>query len=337
MPTLASKWHVLGNRMYLLGEKEGGGIECIGVEEGREENDSLMTLEELAEYEAAEKDMLLIQRVEAEVLAESGVALEELINPSKVITLEREIASLTETLKETSDAFEINEINEKLSKKQKILTIEKRAVMRGWLKGLFVAQSVIALVVSLVMVIKLVVSFPPLTITHPHLIFIFKQVYNGIPGQISLDLPLPIQVLGFWTWWLFIIPSLRARKPGPREKEALNYAFLSSPIIRCIPNALPKCQKKKPINISIQLHSILMPSLTKDTALIWWGNFGVTVACYLYAYFLKGEPTNEIETDDDDNLVMGKALEQPNFIPRAVIQAFKALDYGSGQERGVRK
>ena len=112
----------------------------------------VITPEELVEYEAAEKDFLLIQRVEAEVLAESGVALEELINPSKVITLERDIAALNEKLEETSDLTAIAEIRGKIDKKKITLAVEKRAVMRGWLKGLFVGQSVIALAASLVMV-----------------------------------------------------------------------------------------------------------------------------------------------------------------------------------------
>ena len=49
--------------------------------------------------------------------------------------------------------------------------VEKRAVMRGWLKGLFVGQSVIAGAASLVM------------------------VYDGLPWQQeALHLPLPIKV-----------------------------------------------------------------------------------------------------------------------------------------------
>jgi hypothetical protein len=32
-------------------------------------------------------------------------------------------------------------------------------------------------------------------------------------------------------WWLFIVPSLRARKPLAQEKEALNWAFLATPLV----------------------------------------------------------------------------------------------------------
>ena len=256
-----------------------------------EEYKATLSPDELKEYEDQEKDFYLIQRIEAEVLAESGVGLDELINPSKVINLERDIAKMTLELEDASISEEQKtEINEKLAKKQNTLLIEKRAVMRGWLKNLFVGQSVVAGVASLVM------------------------VYDGVPGQISLNLPLPVKVLGFWMWWLFIVPSLRARKPSAQEKDALNLAFLGTPLI-----------------------SVIMPSLTKDTAIIWWANFAVTAGCYIYAYYIKAPTEREEIVDEEGNVILGKELEQPNFIPQFMIQAFKALDYGSGQERGARK
>ena len=127
------------------------------------------------------------------------------------------------------------------------------------------------------------------------------------------------QVLGFWMWWLFIIPSLRARKPSAQEKEALNWAFLLSPLV-----------------------SIALPSATKDTVVIWWANAAATAACYVFAYNKpvedekEGEGEGERETAGEGE-VFGKPMEQPNFFPRFVLQAFRALDYGSGQERGTRR
>jgi hypothetical protein len=54
--------------------------------------------------------------------------------------------------------------------------------------------------------------------------------------------------LGYWFWWLFIVPSLRSRRPMGPEKKALDIAFLGTPLI-----------------------SILAPVATKDTGLIWLG------------------------------------------------------------------
>ena len=222
------------------------------------------------------EDEALIQRIMDEVMSESGVELDQLINPAKVVNLERALVKLKTELEYCNEEARIAEINEEIIKKEKTLFIEKRSVMRGWLKSLFVGQSLLAGAISLAM------------------------VYNAIPGQ---DLPLPIRVLGFWSWWLFIIPSLRARKPQYAEKEALNIAFLASPLV-----------------------SIVMPSFTKDVAVIWWANLVTVAACYAWAF--SNEELASAESE-------GK--EEKTVLPKFVAQALNALDYGSGKERGVRK
>jgi hypothetical protein len=99
-------------------------------------------------------------------------------------------------------------------------------------------------------------------------------------------------------WWLFIIPSLRARKPSNEEKSALNVAFLVSPCV-----------------------SLALPIVTKDVAIIWWANLVAVIGSYIYAYTKK--------SDD---------LHSPSKpLPVIITQIIKALDYGSGQERGLRK
>lgn len=102
-----------------------------------------------------------------------------------------------------------------------------------------------------------------------------------------------LQALGFWSYWLFIIPSLRARRPRGWEKLALNYAFLGSPII-----------------------TIGAPFVTKDPPLIWGLNLALLVGCYAYAFaFQRGDG----------------AAEAGSFSG-----ALRWLDFGSGQERGIR-
>ena len=136
-----------------------------------------LTEEEVMQNEV--DDNLLIERLNAEILAESGVELDQLINPSKVVNLERDLVSLRKEILLTTNSDEIAEIQKVIDKKTATLIVEKRGVMRGWLKNLFVGQSVLAGVGSLAL------------------------VYQWVPTE------LPIQVLGFWMWWLFIIPSLR--------------------------------------------------------------------------------------------------------------------------------
>jgi hypothetical protein len=248
-----------------------------------------LNLSDRSEEIAAEDDAALIARIEAEVMAESGVSLDQLINPSKVVNLERDLLKLRNELEQAitiANTDEVKKVQDTIEKKQATLFVEKRSVMRGWLKSLFVIQSIIAGVIS------------------------YGMVYNIIPGQ---ELDLSLQVLGFWMWWLFIIPSLRARKPSNEEKEALNIAFLASPIL-----------------------SLIMPTFTKDVTIIWWGNALAVLVSYGYAYL---KPKSEVELVDDmttnDDVITDEKEEKS--LPKALLQAFKALDYGSGQERGARK
>jgi hypothetical protein len=227
------------------------------------------------EQEEAEfVDDELVKRVEAEVRQVSGVGLEGLMNPSTVLNLERDLIDLNLKLQVESDAKKKDEILKSILKKTDKLYMEKRMVFRGWLKNLFVGQSVLAGLVSLGM------------------------AYNSIPGQ---DLALPLQVLGFWMWWLFIIPSLRARKPGAAEKDALNIAFLITPVV-----------------------SIIAPFATKDTGLLWWANAGAVALCYAYSF----SKSDDLKNGGQD----GEASSLPIFVKRAI----NALDYGSGKERGAR-
>lgn len=110
---------------------------------------------------------------------------------------------------------------------------------------------------------------------------------------------LPIQVLGFWWWWLFIVPSLRSRRPSGPEKKALDLAFIGTPLI-----------------------SLVAPVATKNALIIWWANFAVTAASYGYAYTIGDSEDDE---SDDSNT------------PEALKFIYKSLDFGSGRERGARK
>ena len=141
----------------------------------------------------------LINRLNQEIMAEMGVELDQLINPSKVVNLERDLIKLEKQRLKTSDSKELQIIDESILKKKGLQASERRAVMRGWLKQLFVFQSLVAVLASLGM------------------------VYNVIPGY---DLPLPLQVLGFWMWWLFIIPSLRGTCNSQIYLTFMSYIYL---------------------------------------------------------------------------------------------------------------
>jgi len=109
-----------------------------------------------------------------------------------------------------------------------------------------------------------------------------------------------IQVLGYWFWWLFIVPSLRSRRPRGFEKRALDIAFLATPLV-----------------------SLAAPVVTKDTGLIWIANFIIVTGSYGFAFVTDG-------ADDDGDDGDRNKPEWLKFV-------YKSLDFGSGKERGFRQ
>jgi hypothetical protein len=135
-----------------------------------------------------------------------------------------------------------------------------------------------------------------------------RSLFGGFDWYYSYNMDLSISVLGYWWWWLFVVPSLRSRRPTGLEKKALDIAFLATPAV-----------------------SVLAPVLTKDTGVIWAANLAVVVAAYAYAFLLAG---NDSDDDDDDNNNGAESKQQqPDWLKFVV----KSLDFGSGKERGMRK
>lgn len=245
-----------------------------------------------------------VQRINAQIQAESGVDLDQLLNPAKVVNLERDLVNLrsqlaavtglegcedmsfvdvtTEEIDNGGGGEEADKLRAKIGKKEKDLLIERRSVFRGWLKNIFLGQAILSLGLSWIMV------------TDPSILF---GSFDWFQNTRSIDVS--IQVLGFWWWWLFIVPSLRSRRPKGFEKKALDIAFLGTPLI-----------------------SILAPIATKDTAMIWIANFVVTAGAYGFAYATYDESGG----DDGDK---SKDPEWVKFL-------YKSLDFGSGRERGAR-
>jgi len=222
-----------------------------------------------------------VKNIDAGIRKDFGVGLDDLLNPAKVVNLERELYQLRQEL-ETTDDESIESVKKLIEKKENKLSIERRSVFRDWLKNVFVGQAVISFGVSYVMA------------TNP------SSLFGGFNWFYYNSMDISIQVLGYWFWWLFIVPSLRSRRPSGFEKKALDIAFLGTPLI-----------------------SILAPIVTKDTGLIWIANFLVVTGSYGFAYL-----TDDLDDDDDDN-----DLNRPDWLKFI----YKSLDFGSGRERGVRK
>lgn len=268
-----------------------------------EASDALMSVGWSAPMSGDEltSDDPFVQRINLQIQKESGVDLDELLNPAKVVNLERDLVNLrselailtggdsNDVLGKTTDECDnggggeaADKIRQKIIKKEKDLLIERRSVFRGWLKNVFLGQAVLSLILSWCMV------------TDPSVLF---GSFDWFQNTRSIDVS--IQVLGFWWWWLFIVPSLRSRRPKGFEKKALDIAFLGSPAI-----------------------SLLAPAITKDTALIWVANFVVVAGAYAFAFV-----TFDVDNKDEDD---SKDPEWLKFV-------YKSLDFGTGRERGARK
>lgn len=241
-----------------------------------------------------------VQQINAGIQEDFGFGLDDLLNPAKVVNLERDLYNLRlelATLTGNSDldvagrttaevdggggGDDAQKIRDKIAKKEGDLAIERRSVFRDWLKAVFVGQAVISFGISYVMA------------TNP------SSLFGQFGWFYTYNMDISIQVLGYWFWWLFIVPSLRSRRPKGPEKKALDIAFLGTPLI-----------------------SILAPIATKDTGLIWIANFAVVAGAYGFAFLVN---------DEDDDTSSEK--NQPEWLKFV----YKSLDFGSGRERGARK
>jgi hypothetical protein len=116
-----------------------------------------------------------VKQIDAGIQRDFGVGLEDLLNPAKVVNLERELynlrtelATLTNKKDETGRIIEVvglsteecdgggggeeaEAIRTKISKKETDLALERRSVFRDWLKNIFVGQAVISFGVSYIM------------------------------------------------------------------------------------------------------------------------------------------------------------------------------------------
>jgi len=228
-----------------------------------------------------------VREINEGIMRDYGVGLDELLNPAKVVNLERDLFNLRIDLKEMQDSDDttltepLQALMKKINKKEDQLDIERRSVFRGWLKNIFLGQAVLSFFLSYVMA------------TSPETLFgSFNWFY-------SYNMDISIKVLGYWWWWLFVVPSLRSRRPTGFEKSALDIAFLATPAI-----------------------SLLLPTITLDTGIIWCANLAVVTGSYGYAFV-----TQDSDGGDDSD------ANKPEWLKFV----YRSLDFGGGKERGIRK
>lgn len=153
-------------------------------------------------------------------LSSEGINYDLLMNAPKVLALYRDL----EALKLSPDPVEFERLTRELER-------ERRQTMKAWLISLFEIQAAISCAIG-----------------------------GVLAFNVTGDFPLVVQALGFWTVWLFTVPSLRARK-GLRtfEKSALNVAFLGMPLL-----------------------NVGLAAITRECGVIWGADVLLLVALYLY-------------------------------------------------------
>jgi len=212
----------------------------LGIRSGALRKVNVRATENIEAEEEIDQSQVYARALAKDVMNEQGVDLEQLLSPMKAIRLYTEIQEKKKELEETNSAEDRSKIQAEIEEASSKLAVEKANVMRKELKTVFLVQSLLSIVISGMLATD---HFP----LQPHL-------------------PIAAQALGFWTIWLFTVPSLRARKPSGQEKEALNIAFLITPLI-----------------------NILIPNFRRDPGLIWFANVAAVAGCYLYAYLFIDE------------------------------------------------
>jgi hypothetical protein len=115
-------------------------------------------------------DDLFVKQINAGIQADFGVDLDDLLNPAKVVNLERDLYNLRSDLASMTGNTDMEvaglttaeidgggggedavAIREKIKKKETDLALERRSVFQGWLKNIFLGQAVISLALSYVM------------------------------------------------------------------------------------------------------------------------------------------------------------------------------------------
>ena len=158
------------------------------------------------------REKLVKELLRREIKAELGMELEDLLNPIKVVNLEKKILASTAKMASASPQ-EREALKIEIDGYKQTLTQERRNVMMDGLRLVFRGQALLSILIGGALAFDKMPFYP--------------------------DVPIAARAFGFWTMWLFTIPSLRAVKPlgYPRfnisptqEKKALNLAFVLTPL-----------------------------------------------------------------------------------------------------------
>jgi hypothetical protein len=250
-------------------------------------------------FETVSGDDPLVLELEERLRRMNGnptLTLEMVLHPGTIINTEREVIMLKAELKATPE--------EDVERRKELEDeIEKKQM-----KVVTEMRQVMTDNLKLEFLLQAVLS-----------VFIFGALsYDAWPwlpdlrglGINSLGTKFVFRMFGLWGIWLLTIPALRARKPGGpyglrnEEKRALDAAWLVLPFI-----------------------CLLTPFFTKDVTATYWASLTTLIGFYVWSF------NTPLVTEVDPN---SRGAANDLNLPEPLMWALKALDFGTGAERGAR-
>lgn len=231
--------------------------------------------------------------------ANNDLTLDMVLNPGTIVNTERDIIMLRAELAATPDekAERRKELEDKIEAKQMKVVNEMRQVMTDGLKLEFLIQGLLNI---------------PFCALLTYDLFPFVPDLSGL-GLTEEAVRLILRIYGAWGVWLVTIPALRARKPGGpygmgyEEKRALDVSFL------LVPFAL-----------------LITPFISKSPAATLWASVLVLAAIYVWSF-------NTPLSEEARAPRRGVGGSQDATLPEPIMWTIRALDFGTGQERGEDK
>jgi len=232
------------------------------------------------------------------MMGNKDLTLDMVLNPGTIVNTEREVILLRAELKTVpeEDGERRQKLEDKIEEKQMKVVNEMRQVMTDNLKIEFLIQAAISVPLFGSMCYG---TFPYINLS-----------WLGLTPQ---GVKFVFQLFGLWGIWLVTVPALRARKPGGpygmgyEERRALDLSFLVLPLI-----------------------CVLTPFLSKNPVLTFWACLLTLGALYLWSF------NTPLAEENKDASRRGASTVTSSDLPEPVQWALKALDFGTGSERGMR-
>jgi len=250
-------------------------------------------------FEEVSGDDPLVLELEERLREMNGnreLTLDMVLNPATIVNTEREVILLRAELKATPE--EETSLRKELEDK-----IEAKQM-----KVVNEMKQVMTDSLKLEFLSQAILSIPIFgSLCYETFPFVPDWEWLGLTPEATT---LTFKLFGLWGIWLVTVPALRARKPGGpygmgnEEKRALDLSFLVLPLV-----------------------CIFTPFFSKDPAVTFWLSLATVAGLYVWSF------NTPLESADDSGSRRGAG---GNDLPEPVQWALRALDFGTGSERGVR-